>query len=80
MIGSFMRGMLSKRDLRFQGRVRTGTDAIWFRRAKYAVTSPWRVDVMNDNPNKTNKTSFAIVGFVAGALTVALVFFALKGC
>ncbi|MDQ1707298.1 MAG: hypothetical protein QOJ88_509 [Pyrinomonadaceae bacterium] len=35
---------------------------------------------MNDNPNKTNKTSFAIVGFVAGALTVALVFFALKGC
>jgi hypothetical protein len=40
----------------------------------------WRIDVMNESPNKTNKTSFAIVGFVAGALTVALVFFGLKGC
>jgi hypothetical protein len=32
---------------------------------------------MNENPNK-KENSFAIVGFVAGALTVALVFFGLK--
>ena len=35
---------------------------------------------MGDNENRTNKTSIALVGFVAGVLTVVLVVFATKGC
>ncbi len=35
---------------------------------------------MKDSENKTNKTSFAIVGFTFGVLTVLLVVLALKGC
>ena len=33
-----------------------------------------------DNENKPDKTSLAIVGFVAGVLTVLLVLFAMRGC
>jgi hypothetical protein len=36
-------------------------------------------DGMDNNP-KGSKTSIALVGFVAGALTVVLVFLALKAC
>jgi hypothetical protein len=36
--------------------------------------------MMKDKGNKPNKTSFAIVGFVAGVLTVLLVLFAMRGC
>ena len=35
---------------------------------------------MKDGENETNKASIAIIGFAAGALTVLLVLFALKGC
>jgi len=35
---------------------------------------------MKDNENKPNNTSFAVVGFVAGVLTVLLVLFAMRGC
>jgi hypothetical protein len=35
---------------------------------------------MNDNETKSNRTSLVIVGFAAGAITVVLVFLALKGC
>jgi hypothetical protein len=35
---------------------------------------------MNDNGNKANRTSLALVGFAAGVITVLLVLLALKGC
>jgi tetrahydromethanopterin S-methyltransferase subunit F len=35
---------------------------------------------MNDNKPKPDKTSFAIIGFACGVLTVILVVLALKGC
>ena len=35
---------------------------------------------MKDKETKSNKSSIALVGFVAGAVTVLLVFFAMKGC
>lgn len=35
---------------------------------------------MKDSETKSNTTSFAIIGFVAGVLTVILVVFATKGC
>ena len=35
---------------------------------------------MANNERKTSNSTFAIVGLVAGVLTVVLVFFALKGC
>jgi hypothetical protein len=35
---------------------------------------------MNDNEPKTTKSSVAIVGFVAGIVTVVIVFLVLKGC
>ena len=35
---------------------------------------------MNHKQNKSSKSSIALVGFVAGVLTVVLVVFALKGC
>lgn len=35
---------------------------------------------MGDNEKRANKTSVAIVGFVAGILTVVLVVLALRGC
>jgi len=35
---------------------------------------------MKDDENKADKTSFAIVGFVCGVLTVILLLFAMKGC
>lgn len=35
---------------------------------------------MSDSENRANKTSFAIVGFAAGILTVVLVVLALRGC
>jgi hypothetical protein len=34
---------------------------------------------MKDNENK-NKASLAIVGFVAGVLTVVIIVFVMKGC
>ncbi len=36
--------------------------------------------MMKHNQNKPNKNSFAVIGFVAGVLTVLLVLFATKGC
>lgn len=35
---------------------------------------------MKGDENKPDKASFAVVGFVAGALTVLLVLLALRGC
>lgn len=35
---------------------------------------------MGGDENRAKKTSFAIVGFVAGLLTVLLVLLALRGC
>ena len=35
---------------------------------------------MKDKENKSNTTSFAIIGFVAGVLTVILVVLATRGC
>jgi hypothetical protein len=35
---------------------------------------------MADNENKASNSTFAIVGLVAGVLTVVLVFFAMKAC
>jgi hypothetical protein len=35
---------------------------------------------MKDGENRTDKTSVAVVGFVAGVLTVLLVLFVTKGC
>jgi hypothetical protein len=36
--------------------------------------------MLHDKENKSSKTSIALGGFVAGVLTVLLVFFAMKGC
>lgn len=35
---------------------------------------------MKDNEKKANKTTVAVVGFVAGVITVILVVFAMRGC
>ena len=35
---------------------------------------------MNEKGNKSNRNSIALVGFVAGVLTVLLVVMAIKGC
>ena len=35
---------------------------------------------MKGNETRPGKTSFAVVGFAAGVLTVILVFLALRGC
>jgi hypothetical protein len=35
---------------------------------------------MKDQENKSNRTSFAVIGFAAGVLTVLLVLFSLRGC
>ena len=38
------------------------------------------ISTMNDKENKSTKSSIVLVGFVAGVLTVVLVFLAMKGC
>jgi hypothetical protein len=35
---------------------------------------------MKDNEKSTNKTTFALVGFVCGVLTVLMVVLVMKGC
>jgi hypothetical protein len=35
---------------------------------------------MKDNESKPGNTSIALVGFIAGAFTVVLVFLAMKAC